>query len=422
MSMIDRRGFVGALTTAAAVASVARAERAPSAAAGGPGWRHVQALIDKHVEARRIAGAVAALSSAGGAAAYPQGGALGFDSAERVSPDSLFRIYSMSKPVTGMAAMALVDDGRLELEQPVADVLPALKTLRVAVDLTRGLDRRPATASMTMRHLLTHTSGFGYWTPGVGAGFLPEAYRARGITPGNFGVGLSRPGYGPQAKGLTDMIARLAELPLAFEPGTAYLYSLGLDVMGAVVERVTGGSLEAFMRDRLFAPLDMPSTGFRVAPRDASRLTTNYWITPEGLRPYDAAATSVFLQPPVLPSGGGGLVSTPRDFVRFARMLLGGGALGAVRVLRPETARRALSNLLPPGVVHPEGGGIGAGGRVYPNGNFGWGGAAGTIWWNDAAREGFVMFMTQHMPPHPFPLYEQVGAAVDADLAASRPA
>jgi CubicO group peptidase (beta-lactamase class C family) len=145
------------------------------------------------------------------------------------------------------------------------------------------------------------------------------------------------------------MIERVAKLPLAFEPGTKWQYSIGLDVMGLVIERVSGKRLEDFPRERLFGPLDMASTGFRVEARDASRLTTNYTVTAEGLRPGDPAAASVWLSPPALPAGGAGLVSTERDFWRFGAMFLGDGALRRVRVLKAETARLARSNLLPAG-------------------------------------------------------------------------
>jgi CubicO group peptidase (beta-lactamase class C family) len=426
----DRRRFLRSLAAAALVGPSMRSDSAAAPSASAVRWTAVQALIDRHVGAGKVAGAIAGLSLGGRAStAYLSGGTLAFDSLVRIGADSIWRIYSMSKPVTGIATLALIEDGALELDQPVAEVLPALGSLRVAIDINKGLDARPATRVMTIRHLLTHTSGFSYWTPNTAAGLLPTAYRDRGITPGNFGVGLKRPGYGPQANGLREMIARLAELPLAFEPGTAYLYSLGLDVMGAVIERVTGQTLDRFLRDRIFLPLDMVSTGFQVAARDTGRLTTNYWMTPDGIRTYDAAATSAFLQPPTLLSGGGGLVSTARDFARFGQMLLAEGTLGTVRILKAATVRRALSNLLPPGVVYPEGGGLGAGGWVAlpgygkfrPPGSFGWGGAAGTVWWIVPTTQMSVFFMTQHMPPHPFPVYDELRTAVEADLAASVP-
>jgi CubicO group peptidase (beta-lactamase class C family) len=291
------------------------------------------------------------------------------------------------------------------------------------------MESRPAVNTMTMRHLLTHTSGLSYWTPLSGVGALPTAYRERGITPGNYGAGLRRPGYGPQASSLVEMVQRVAELPLACEPGTAWNYSIGPDVMGLVIERVSGKSFDVFLRERLFEPLEMSSTGFQVAPSSAERLTTNYTVTPEGLKPGDTGAASVWLQPPTLLAGGGGLVSTARDFARFGAMLLGDGALGRVRVLKAETARLARSNLLPAGVVYAGGGGFGAGARVVlpgsgdrfgSAGTFGWAGAAGTVWWIDPARRGNTVFMTQFMPPNAYPVQDEVSAAIEADVKLQR--
>ena len=221
------------------------------------------------------------------------------------------------------------------------------------------------------------------------------------------------------------MVTRVVDLPLACEPGTAWNYSIGADVMGLVIERVTGKGFDVFLRERLFEPLDMSSTGFQVASRNAARLTTNYNVTPDGLKPGDTGATSVWLRPPRLLAGGGGLVSTARDFARFGTMLLGDGALSRVRIMKAETARLARSNLLPAGVVYSGGGGFGAGARVVlpggdgrfgPAGTFGWGGAAGTVWWIDPARQGNMVFMTQFMPPDAYPVRDQISAAIEADL------
>ena len=389
-------------------------------------WPAVQRLIDGYVADRKFPGVAVALTYHGSPPAYLTAGTIAFDSTQRFDEHSICRIHSMTKPVTGIAAMRLVEDGRIRLDQPVADVVPELASPRVAIDLQQGLESRPAVKTMTMRHLLTHTAGFSYWTPLSGDDALPSAYRQRGITPGNYGSwGLSRPGYGPQAKGLVDMVERLAALPLASEPGTAWQYSVGLDVMGLVIERVTGKRFDVFLRERLFEPLRMDSTGFQVRPGDVGRLTTNYQITREGPQVRDPAATSVWLQPSSLLAGGGGLVSTARDFARFGEMLLGEGTLEGTRVLRPATARLARSNLLPPGATHP-GGGYAAGSRlVGPGlrsdlgspGTLSHGGAAGTLWLVDFERRGNFVFMSQHMPPGTYPIWEESTAAIAADLA-----
>jgi CubicO group peptidase (beta-lactamase class C family) len=422
---IDRRHFLTALAAAALTVPSLTSRTGRAANLPAHRWMAVQRLIDSYISDKKIVGAVAALSYGGKTIVYPAAGTIAIDSPVRFDEHSLCRIYSMTKPVTGVAAMTLVEDGRIALDQPVADVLPEWRSLRVAIDIKKDMESRPALNPITMRHLLTHTSGLSYWTPLADAGVLPAAYRERGITPGNYGSRLNRPGYGPQAGSLAEMVQRIATLPLAFEPGTAWLYSIGLDVMGLVIERVSGKGLDVFFRERIFDPLDMVSTGFQVAPKNVARMTTNYNVAADGLKVTDAGPTSVWLKPPTLPAGGAGLISTARDYARFGAMLLGDGALGRVRVMKPETARRVQSNLLPAGVVYPLGGGFGAGARLVlpgsdqrfgPAGSFGWGGAAGTLWAIDPLRRGNMVLMTQHMPPDTYPIRQEMAAAIDSDL------
>jgi CubicO group peptidase (beta-lactamase class C family) len=422
---MNRRHFLNALAGALPSALWLDNRAAWAAIRSAPRWTAVQRLLDGYVADKKIAGAAAALSYGGRPLVYLSAGHIALDSSVRFDENSLCRIYSMTKPVTGIAAMMLVEEGKIALDQAVSEVLPEFHSPRVATNIEKGLSARPTVKQMTIRHLLTHTSGLSYWTPSAGADVLPTAYRERGITPGNYGARLNRPGYGPQARNLTEMVERVAELPLLFEPGTAYNYSIGLDVMGLVIERVTGKGFDVFLRERVFEPLDMNSTGFQVMPKNAARLTTNYNVTPEGLKPTDPAATSAWLRPPTLLAGGAGLISTARDFARFGAMLLGDGALGRVRVLKPETARLARSNLLPAGVVYAGGEGFGAGAnltlkgsnrRFGPIGSFGWGGAAGTLWRIDPARRGNMVFMSQHMPPDSHLIGEGMADAIEADL------
>jgi len=422
---LNRRDFLNTMTSALLSAAYLDSRAAFAVTRPARRWTAVQKLLDGYVADKKMAGAGAALSYGGSPPAYLSAGHIALDSPVRFDENSLCRIYSMTKPVTGVAAMMLVEEGRIALDQPVADVVPEFRSLRVATDIEKGLSARAAVKTMTMRHLLTHSSGLSYWMPSADAGVLSTAYRERGITPGNYGARLNRPGYGPQARNLTEMVERVAELPLLCEPGTAYNYSIGLDVMGLVIERVTGKGFDVFLRERLFEPLDMRSTGFQVATKNAARLTTNYNVTPEGLKPTDPAATSAWLRPPTLLAGGAGLISTARDFARFGAMLLGDGALGRVRVLKPETARLTRSNLLPAGVVYAGGDGFGAGAslvingsnrRFGPSGSFGWGGAAGTLWRIDPAHRGNMVFMSQHMPPDTYPIREDMADAIKADL------
>lgn len=426
--LFDRRSVLRG-SSAAALFAALPACVSSQAARSRQRWPAVEALLAGLIAEGSFPGMLVAMSFGGAEPHYVAAGRLAFDSSRPVDENSLWRIKSMTKQVTGVAMMQLVEDGRLSLDQPIGDILPALRQLRVAIDPQAGLESRPAQRPVTIRHLITHSSGLSYWIPSSGEGLLPRLYRERGITPGNYYPSrLNQPGYGPQANGLAQMVERLAGLPLAFEPGSHWLYSIGPDVIGAAIERITG-SFADFLRERLFAPLDMRSTGFQVAGRDSGRLTSNYAVTAAGPELLDAGTSSVFLEPPRIEAGGAGLVASARDFMRFAAMLLGGGALGGARVIRPETARQAVSNLLPSGVSASSrmgARGFGAGGAVVlPGddsilggaGSYGGAGAAGTAWAMDPARQAILLLLTQHMPPNDlFRIQREIAAAIGNHL------
>jgi CubicO group peptidase (beta-lactamase class C family) len=421
---MDRRHFVATLAGAALPLGSARLAFGQAPAPAARSWLALRKLLANYVGAKKLAGATVAVADGAAPLTYLNAGRIALDSDTAFDEHSVCRVYSMTKPVTGLAAMLLIEAGKLRLDQPVGDVVPELRAPLVALDPNKGLDARPATQTMTMRHLLTHSAGLAYWTPLQDTDALSAAYRARGITPGNYGAGLTRPGYGPQAVGLDDMVRRLAELPLAAEPGTAWRYSVGLDVMGLVVQRVSGKPLDTFTMERLFEPLNMASTGFQVPAAAVSRLTTNYTVTPNGLVPLDPRETSVFLKPSTLLAGGAGVVSTARDFARIGAMLIGDGELDGVRVMKPETARLARSNLLPAAVRYA-GGGYAAGMRVAAGGKtphdaagaVSFNGAAGTMWLVDPARRFNFVFMSQFMPPTSYPVWTEVDTALEADRA-----
>lgn len=422
---IDRRQFCVAAATAAVAGATSRATAAPTR------WPAVQTLIDRMIAERQFAGIATALCYGNVQPEFVSAGTLAYDSPVGIDRDSLFRLYSVTKPVTGIAAMLLVEDGRIKLDQSVAEVLPELRAMRVAIDPGRSLDSRPASRTMTMRQLLTHSSGLSNWQPTVGDTPIARAYRERGITPGSFVRQPGEGGYADQVEGLAAMVAHLPEVPLIAEPGTAWNYSMGLDVMGAVIERVSGVSLDAFMRKRLFEPLSMRSTGFQVATTNARRLTTLYGNAPDGPQAIDPGVGSVWLKRPRLAAGGGGLISSASDLVRFGQMVLNDGILGGRRVMKPETVRLAMSNLLPAGVAYPPSGGFGAGaGVVMPgvrsdNGGEGvWSavGASSTYLAVDPLRRGTVLFLAQYMPGRRVPMAEALryrtafNQAIDADL------
>jgi len=387
-------------------------------------WPRVQALLDGYVSSKQFAFASAALVAGSDQVDYVNAGGLAFESRAPADENTLCRIHSMSKPLTAAAAMILIEDGKLSLDQPVADVFPSWKAMKVATDPTTSLASRPARSPVTMRHLLTHSAGLTY-------GFLYKdkvaaAYDAHGISPGlNIPVGKAKPGD-LQARSLGEMMERLAAIPLMFDPGTQWHYSIGLDVMGAVIEKVSGQGFDSFLKQRLFDPLDMASTGFVVAPKNYPRFATLYQLTDKGIVLFDAPPGS-YAEKPQLLSGGGGIVSSARDYMRFGQMLLGRGQLGSVRVMKQATAAVMMSNLLQNGVRDREGNGYGAGGRfILPGptgrygspGSYGWGGHASSLFTVDPARRQIMVFMTQRMPSDKSPAPRELPAAIAADLAA----
>jgi len=393
-------------------------------AKGSTKWPRVQALLDGYVTSKQFAFASAALTAGSDPIDYLNAGTLAFDRPTPADENTLCRIHSMSKPLTAAAAMILIEDGKLSLDQPVADVFPSWKAMKVATNPTVNLDSRPARGVVTMRHLLTHSAGLTY-------GFLYKdkvaaAYDAHGISPGlNIPVGKAKPGD-LQAHSLGEMMERLADIPLMFDPGTQWHYSIGLDVMGAVIEKVSGQGFDAFLKQRLFDPLDMASTGFVVAAKDNPRFATLYQLTDKGQTVFDTVPGS-FAEKPQLLSGGGGIASSARDYMRFGQMLMGRGQLGSVRVMKETTAAVMMSNLLENGVRDREGNGYGAGGRfILPGptgrygapGSYGWGGHASTLFTVDQARRQIMVFMTQRMPSDKSPAPRELPAAIAADLAA----
>lgn len=314
--------------------------------------------------------------------------------------DSLWRVYSMTKPITGIAAMILVEQGKLRLDQPISDFIPAFKDMKVLVDPAKDLASRPAARPITVRHLLTHSAGLGYNI--ITKGPLLDEYNRLGINPAQVNA-LMEPGMrAARPANLEEFANRVATLPLLSDPGTTWSYSIGLDVLGRVIEVAGGVPFDQFVNTRIFAPLKMESSFWTVPQNKARILATNY-LSP-GVAA-DVGATSIWLRPPSFPYGGAGLVMSARDYDRFLHMLVNGGALDGARVLKPETVRLAMSDLLPPTVdrttladMTVDSGvpmGFGAGGSVYladkpggpGKGTFGWGGAAGTIGWADPVRK-----------------------------------
>lgn len=375
--------------------------------------------IDEFLEAKRATGVIPGWSLAiarGGAVAYAShGGERDLESGDLVEHDTLFRIYSMTKPVTAVAAMILYERGAFELNDPVANFIPSFGELQIFESL--GPDGRaltvPAGRTMTIRHLLTHTAGLTYGFHYAGA--VDEMYRAAGYEV-----------EAPADVTLAEACEMWASLPLLFEPGSEWNYSVATDVLGRVVEILTGQTLGEYFQQQVFEPLGMLDTGFHVQPTDRTRLATLYTPGPEGaLERNDLVGRSV-LDSRRAHFGGGGLVSTTGDYMRFAMMLANGGALDGVRILGPRTVEFMMANHLPGGADLQEFGrpmqsespaagvGQGFGGTVVLDpvaagvplgvGEFGWGGAASTVFWIDPDLDVTVVFMTHVLPAVALPI------------------
>ncbi len=396
-------------------------------AAAGSDFPSVQALLQSYVASHKLSGGVVSVQRRGKPVDFVSVGTLAFDTEARMAPDSLFRVYSMTKPVIGVATMMLIEQGKLRLDQPLSDILPGFATMRVIEggDVTKT---RAAASPILIRHLITHTSGLSYH---INQSPMAPVYRANGLKPGDRSK-VSQPGELPPPRDLVEFGARLAKLPLEFDPGTKWQYSFGADLMGLVIQTVSGVPLWDFLRTHIFEPLKMADTDFMVPASKVARLTSVYTKTKTDLLDTDDRKSSPFARDRDLPSGGGGLVSTARDYARFNNMLLNEGILDGHRILKAETARIARTNLMPPGPVFGMLGkpnGFGAlmqvvlpGGELpggEPPSSYGWSGAAGTSMWVDPVNELTAVLMVQFMPAGAYPIYLEARAAVYRDLRAS---
>lgn len=349
------------------------------------------------------------------------------ESGEPLREDAIFRVASMTKPLTSLAFMMLVEEGKVSLDQPVQDVIPEFAGLGVYEGGGAGIpfQTRPPERPMLMIDLLRHTSGLTYdfqQRTNVDA-----AYRSRGI--------VTLRGKRP----LPDFIAALSEVPLEFSPGTAWNYSVSTDVLGFVIERLSGLKLEEMLERRLLAPLGMADTAFHVPKDKIHRLTDCWTLHPDrGVILYDKAEESSWKQPPALISGGGGLVSTAADYHRFCAMLLAGGALGGTRIVGRKTIELMAGNHLPGGadltelsrsmfseaIYSGQGFGLGFAVNMDPAkamapgsaGEFYWGGIFSTYFFVDPIERISAVFMTQLMPSSSYPVRRQIKTMIYSAL------
>lgn len=425
---ISRRRLIasfGALAGATLLPRIAWASAAAEAS-----FPAVARMIEGYVGSGKVPGMIAALGT--GSSAQPMDiarGTLAKTNPGTVNMDSLFRIYSMTKPITGMAAMMLVDEGKLRLDQPIADLIPAFGRMQVQVTPDGSItDLRPAKTQITLRHLLTHTAGLGYSI--IQSGPIKDAYIKAGLVPGQASR-LPLPGLAvvKPLGSLAEFAEVLATMPLVYEPGRTWSYSVGLDLLGRVIEIVAGQPFDRFLHDRLFAPAGMTSTWFRVPESETARLTTNYAVAAGLLLPIDPGKTSVYLDQPPYPFGGAGLVSSPRDYDRFLRMLLGFGKIDGRQVMSEVAVRLGTSNLLPAGAdlsrSFIQGNGFGAGGSVGLGddaGTYGWAGAAGTVGFVNYRTGIRAGLYTQYMPSEAYPVHREFAKAVLADVTGKKAA
>ncbi len=388
----------------------------------GESYPNIQKLYQDYVGGKKVSNLFVTLGTGQEDHAHTVGGGtLSFDSTVEVDENTLYRIYSMSKPVTGMAIMMLIDEGLLSLDQPLGDIMPAYADMQVLIDPEGPLDNvEPTKRPITIRHLLTHTAGIGYGITSKGP--LLDALNENGIVGGRVsrfpipGIPTVTP-----APGLEVWADRLATLPLMSHPGDKWIYSASIDLLGRVVEVASGQKFEDFLQSRIFDPCGMSSTYFTVPQSEKTRLTDNYGILNGMPLPIDPGASSIYLDEPSVPAGGGGLVSSPKDYDRFLRMLLGYGMIDGTRVMSEAAVKSGTSNLLPETVDLTgswiEGEGHGAGGRSVGS-SFGWGGAAGTLAAIDFKLNMRSQLYTQYMPTTAYPMREEFLAALEADLKA----
>ena len=346
--------------------------------------------LQREIDRRRLPGAIAVIGRRGRVAWTHCAGTLDPATGAPMLPDSLFRIFSMTKPIVSVAAMMLFEEGRLALTDPLSQYLPEFGAAQVMVEDATGHRLEAQRAPITVHDLLRHTSGLTYDFTGTG-----EVNRQYALA-----------NLADRSRSNAALMTALAALPLAHQPGTRWEYSRSTDVLGRLIEIISGQTLGEFLAQRVFAPLGMTDTAFQVAPGQHHRIAEPFAQDP------DSGAPVRLYQPrekPALEGGGGGLVSSAADYTRFLKLLAGGGRLGTERLLSRDTVAFMtadhLGSIPGDGVLLPPGHGFGLGFAVRTQagvaslpgsvGSFFWGGIAGTTFWVDPARELFAMMLVQ---------------------------
>ena len=381
-----------------------------------------------YIEPGKIAGCQVLVARHGHVAYFKSFGNMDRERQKPMRDDTIFRIYSMSKPITSVALMSLYEQGHFQLNDPVSRVIPEWKGQRVWVSGDGdSMETRVPERPMTFRHVLSHTGGLTYGgaLDGVTGHPVDRVYQSVGVRRG-------------EGETLRTFVEKLARVPLRYAPGERWMYSLSTDVCGYLVEAISGKRFDQYLQETIFDPLGMKDTSFTVAPEKVERFAANYQRGPDkSLKLIDDPERSAYLKTPAFFSGGGGLTGTIADYYRFCEMLRRGGELDGKRILGPRTIELMTKNHLEGGKdltkmaigsfseTANEGVGFGLGfamtlGEVEAgglgNGDYYWGGAASTIFWVDPKEDLDVIFMTQLMPSATFNFRGQLKSIVYSSI------
>ncbi len=376
-------------------------------------------LMENYITPGKIAGCQVMVSRGGVPAYFRSFGQMDIERDKPVQEDTIFRIYSMTKPITSVALMMLFEEGRFQLNDPVSRFIPSWKGQQVWVSGDGDdMETREPASPMTMRHVLSHTSGLTY-----GTGLFPSEHPVDKFYDK---LGVNR----DAGETIESFAEKLSTVPLRYDPGTQWCYSLATDVCGCLVEFISGVPFAQFLQERIFDPLGMTDTSFVVPEEKLDRLAANYGRRADKtLKLLDDPMNSLYANPNRFPSGGGGLASTTADYGRFCEMLRGGGQFEGQRIIGGRTLKLMHRNHLPNGTdlgsiamgsfseTAYDGVGFGLGfastlddvaAGTIGAGDYYWGGAASTIFWVDPVEDMFVIFMTQLMPSATFNFRGQI--------------
>jgi CubicO group peptidase (beta-lactamase class C family) len=378
--------------------------------------------LEDYVEQGGLAGAAAIVLRDGNVVYHEAVGHRDKEADAQLATDAIFRIASQTKAIVSAAVLMLQEEGKLLISDPVSKYLPAFRSTTVAEQRQGGgYDIVAAERPITLRHLLTHTAGIGY-----GSGPGGDRWEAAGITGWYFGH---------RDEPVQQTVNRMASLPFQAQPGEAFVYGYNTDILGAVIEVVSGQTLDTFLRERILGPLDMRDTHFYLPPAKRGRLATVYGYTGTLARAPDGAgmqAQGQYVDGPRRSfSGGAGLLSTTRDYARFLQMMLNGGELNGVRLLSPTTVDLMTRNHIPHIDRGPGGGfglgfsirtDVGAAGQPGSVGEYGWGGAYHSTYWVDPVEDLVVVYLTQVIPAQGLDDQAKLRALVYASITESRAA